>query len=846
MTKEHSQKDNSDRLSTVKPSDFMRARHPELFPDTEEASQSELSQDLLEYHLDSLTSRKQELLFEDFCRRLSERTICPNIVPQTGPIGGGDSKADATTYPVSVHLAFRTYFGTPEPPAAGKWSFAFSCKRKWKSKAKNDITEIAKHYSEVEKIFFISNQFIRDKVRSSFELELQESTGKDITLLDRNWIVTRILEYHNEDLAESILGVRSVSKKPPEPSPRDYERTKNLESLLKDLSRTEEYHGNDFAIAQDYLSAALLARDLGKARHEIDGLFSRAISIAENLGNLHQILSCRYQHAWTTLWWFDSFADFLSQVKNMISKIEKIVDAEDCELFCNLFSVSIAAVNSLKLKEEDRFLNDFYKSISDRLSAIAEDKRRPNNSLLARTNLAFLRLSFATIVQNVQPNMFGDIEDCIKQSQGLSTYPVISIIDNLVDLGEVLSKYEGYEELLDSICSITKKRRGETAEGRLLLRRAEAIDITSSPRKALLLFGKARTRLYKSETLTDGFSSSMGCCDAYLSLGYYWAAKMEALCVAHFSLGTTSKVHKYCRESFLTTKRLSWIELQTGRIRQFLRWRPLVESLMVNLKAQKYNTSKFENEMSYQDAMLSCFLLNCKKAAVLEAKWLHKAVDVRRLPLSFSTLEYISGNPDAHKYFPRGFEDASNDFFEIMRNQPARLDMPSFTSFNLGSSQTMETQLLDVNIRIRVDGNFSTIVFAENLLGIMEAALSLAELENFAIVVDELEIVVGSSSHGNTPPEIEKPRIAGSNTYHIIWGLDLQEWLIDTDRDDVANYFLALLVSIISEITVDPIGDIMQQLESWYKQDTLNRALGTTPTIIALKDLLGDYNSGTE
>jgi len=48
---------------------------------------------------------EKETEFEEFCRRLVEAEICPNIKPQTGPVGGGDSKVDASTHPISKELA---------------------------------------------------------------------------------------------------------------------------------------------------------------------------------------------------------------------------------------------------------------------------------------------------------------------------------------------------------------------------------------------------------------------------------------------------------------------------------------------------------------------------------------------------------------------------------------------------------------------------------------------------------------------------------------------------------------------------------------------------------------------
>jgi len=78
----------------------MRLRHPDLFSDTHFDDVPQLPKSVFEYHLESLTNRKQENQFEHFCRKLAEREICPNLRLQTGPTGGGDSKVDSETYPI--------------------------------------------------------------------------------------------------------------------------------------------------------------------------------------------------------------------------------------------------------------------------------------------------------------------------------------------------------------------------------------------------------------------------------------------------------------------------------------------------------------------------------------------------------------------------------------------------------------------------------------------------------------------------------------------------------------------------------------------------------------------------
>jgi hypothetical protein len=87
------------------PSRYMRELRPEYYSDTKKRDAYDLDQSTLEYHLDTLTNRNETHDFEIFARKLCERAICPNLRPQTGPEGGGDSKADTETFPVAPEIS---------------------------------------------------------------------------------------------------------------------------------------------------------------------------------------------------------------------------------------------------------------------------------------------------------------------------------------------------------------------------------------------------------------------------------------------------------------------------------------------------------------------------------------------------------------------------------------------------------------------------------------------------------------------------------------------------------------------------------------------------------------------
>ncbi|QYZ68899.1 hypothetical protein [Neotabrizicola shimadae] len=123
------------------PSRYMRARHPDLFSDSVSEVAYEVGREVLSYHLETFTNQKDEAAFESFAQRLCEKFIAPNIRPQTGPVGGGDGKTDAETFPVSREISAR-WFVRDNDKAGGRKAFAFSAKKTWRSKIKSDVAAI--------------------------------------------------------------------------------------------------------------------------------------------------------------------------------------------------------------------------------------------------------------------------------------------------------------------------------------------------------------------------------------------------------------------------------------------------------------------------------------------------------------------------------------------------------------------------------------------------------------------------------------------------------------------------------------------------------------------------------
>jgi hypothetical protein len=496
------------------PVEYMRDTRPHLFSDTQKSETPVLEKGYLEYQLDTLTSKNQEHAFEEFSRRLAELEICPNLRPQTGPTGGGDSKTDSSTYPVAGDLALRAYWGTPTQATSENWAFAFSCKAKWKPKVESDIAKIAKLERKFKKAYFISNQFIRDKNRGELEQSLTKKHGFEVHLLDRNWVVERVINHRREQLAIECLGISQGSREKTTLGPRDTARSQELAELLDRLSRPLEFYADDYSLASAYRRAALLSRGLEKPRHEVEGLFQRARELSRKFGSAKQIISVAYDHAWTLNWWYDEpgqVAQIYAEIEQLLLEVE---DAEDCDNLHNLLTLLLAAFRMTRLTSTEAALSTRFAALRDKLEKLAADQQRPNNALHAETVLWLTRFDVAfntkkfsldelppEMRQQAQEVFPGDhytleavcegLLSCLNRAGGLTTYPTLSFVENIRDLGELIDFPEpAYNKLFGRACEITRERSGERAEGDMLLARGLQLLEHEQYQEALIALGK--------------------------------------------------------------------------------------------------------------------------------------------------------------------------------------------------------------------------------------------------------------------------------------------------------------------------------------------------------------------
>ena len=155
-------------------------------------------------------------------------------------------------------------------PTNDKWAFAFSLKKDWKSKCNSDIKKIIETKRGYTKIFFVTNQAIKNNIRLEYQDLKKEETGIEVTIFDKIWILDKVLQDKNLDLLK-ILNITTLVKEK-QIGINDMKKQKRLEEVEKRLS--------------EYSSSGILNQDVLDLANE-SAILSRDLEENEEIGRAH-------------------------------------------------------------------------------------------------------------------------------------------------------------------------------------------------------------------------------------------------------------------------------------------------------------------------------------------------------------------------------------------------------------------------------------------------------------------------------------------------------------------------------------------------------------------------------
>lgn len=834
------------------PSDLMRARRPYLFSDSRTVEAPTLAREVFEYQLETLTKRKEETKFEHFARRLAEKEICPNLLPQTGPTGGGDSKVDAETYPVAGDIAQTWYTGIDQSAAHDRWAFAFSAKKEWLPKVKSDVEKIAGTGRDYKRIFFITNQFVPDKQRAATEDELTRKFGIPLTILDRSWIKEKVFSNNRVALAIETLGLTTTANdRTGIKGPNDTERESELRELDAQIEDPARYQGVQYQLAEDCLQSAILARGLERPRLEIDGRFDRAERIAEKVEHTQQRLRISYARAWTVFWWYDDF-DELNRLYGRVEGFAKDSEqAEDVELLFNLWQILRSSVMQGRFKAEDAQLDSRTTTLKAALDRLAGNASRPNNAMIARTDRLVLDLAEALGDTDRTTAALNGLREVAESSDHLVNYPIDKLSEMLAEIGDAFAGNTAFDELFEKTTEIVARRRGDGQAGEAYLRRGMQKLRADLPYEAIRYFGRAQHKLAKREYRAELVQSLVGACAAYEEVGLLWAARSSLITAAHYALSEFHENGAIIKPALAAVEKLAWLELQLGRVPCVLAWSELADVLARHIEASEGRREGADEARQSRDIIAGMLLLRSDMRQLAQAGFLVGVLQSLGLPQASMALMYALGHEERMRkdgWIPNT-ETAADvlAFFCKLLEHPAARDLPDRPELLSDASITLRTNVLGCLINVAVENNLQSIYLAEALLGSLEAFLATSLSASIFPYRESFTITIES-----TPATLKVPTREDVSTDHIKISHS-----VPTHSDSVesqsaySDWMMETVVHVLTKIAlIDDAEAYIAQIvgdERGYERSINNAHIATLMTNImgsAPKLRLSDWRKG--
>ena len=713
-----------------KPSDFMKARRPEQFSDSQLSSEPIIPREQFDHHLATITQRCQEKDFENFCRLIAQKEICPNLIVQTGSTGGGDSKVDTETYPVADEISLKWYEGIGRKADSERWAFAISAQKTWKPKVQGDVEKIALTNRNYKRIYFMSNQAVRDKDRAEFEDTLTKKYGIPVHILDKQWIIDKVYSNNRFEIAISALSLSYVENKHQVIGFNDAEKLSDLAAIEKDIDNFDSSISSGYQFIEDCLYAAILSRKLEKPQFEVYGRFERAKRATEEFGVSQQVIRIIYQYAWTAYWWYNDFK-FTNKLYDELETLSiNSNNVWDLERLCNLWTVLQTATSNECLTFSEAKLAERYESLFNALSAIANDNTRPNAATTAKSHILLLKLSQATITKKPLVSIFSEIEELLDYSYNLMDFPVEILIKIIKEFSEFIGEEEGFDDLFEKIISVSSKRLGDGETGRLLIKNGfRKLDLNKHY-EAIKLFARALNHLIQYENRDYFIQAQSAIAYAYESMGLFWAAR-GCYAIAVNQLNKDFSEHGTMPHIMSTLLRhLTWIEIRLGRVPFALTWlsyKNIIDSHILEMKPDE----KSDNDNQLIDTVLGLLILKTKYKDLEKLSFLPSLLDKFGLYMSQFAALYILGHEDTIKSEYNFENENLFEFCTKWLNQPANTELPISSEWNVNKRSLVSSLVLGIKFNIDLPNDKELLMFSEAILAAIECFLTTGFARNF-------------------------------------------------------------------------------------------------------------------
>lgn len=710
--------------------ELFQKMHPEQFSDSIIVKKAELDKDFMDYYLEKISSRSQEKEFEQFCKKIVEAELCPNLITQTGPTGGGDSKVDSETYPVAEILTETWFYGDGNKAGKERWAFAISAKQEWTGKVKSDVAKIVKVNKDENrgytKIFFVSNQYISDKKRADKEDELRGASNMDIRILDKNWLLDKIFAKDSNKritvecfhLSEKLLDEKKVGE-------HDCSRENNLKNIEEKLANPTELKVAEIvAFAKKSIE---LGRELEYNEHDILGLIDRYKRLVNEYGNKNDNVECLYECAWTIYWWYTDANRFYG----LYVELEKKAFPDDgIYAFEKIITLWIN-LNALRIEGFEVDIDIHTKKIMEAYERLTADSTKPNTILQAKNAYQLMRIFLGDDINDI----VNDYIDIINKGSGsleLDLYPISRIIQE----NSLLEEAEQYDELFELVVERMGEENKDGEVGRMLAQRGHALK-DKKPYEAITYFSRTLRRFYNESNKDHLITSVLEMGELFEKIGLFWAARNFYLYDFCICLNKYMKQGEITPVLMISANCLKYVELRLGRVMYSSEFHCLEQV------GRHLYPEKFEEKEDTYDYILAMQIFRTPFEKLANIGGLSGYFEERELDFSNIAVEYELGHYDDEMLTAfNGDMAVFDDFIVKWKEQPALKELKSEPWYGFEDKICMRSRVVGCLFIIETVNNAFAIEFASSVLATIECFLGTGINNNLISMVGKIDISV--------------------------------------------------------------------------------------------------------
>lgn len=817
------------------PFKLYRKMRPYYFSDSR--ANHEMTPELFEFTMSKLSTDMKQDLFEDLTRQMVCKLITPNLIPQTGPTGGGDGKTDIETHPVDEEISDKWYYADA-CKGNQKWAFAISCKSEWKPKIESDVKKIVNTKRGFNKIFFCTNQTVSSKNKADLFDKYKKAYNVEVTILDLNWYKQSVYENGCYNIAIKSLNLSGQLQEKVEEGPNDKARRKELNEIDERIQSTTVSEALNTSYVEDLLNAAILCRELEEPKNIINSRFALALEQAKLHGTKQQVFNVIYQKAWTAFYWYEDADAMFARYLELKEILNQEINTARVEKLYNLRNLITTSVDCKLFKTEPDIAkeNEYWQSLYDSLS-----KDSVHQS-------SFLYLRICTLESKLFKELRAseDIEDTLLQLNEAIQSSVAHIdipFDThaliLNQAGALIGNNPIYEGIVDTIAEINSKMKSEIASAEIHYDRGVQNLNQKEFQLALKHFGKCIILYQKEATKGNLVQASAMLAMSYQGLDLMYSAKVLFVKTLSLLFHKTETEGAFDHIIVTVLFELCRLELKVGQLNSFFNWFSMLE-MMVGAHPSFADNSYNEQRVEL-DSILATIILSSTPD---NTQW-------ELLP-SLCEVFGLCVSKDAALYTLDYQDELSSEFKDnLMKDkdwkdrivQMSKSGISLFPlSFSSKDMSEIETLISGCHIKANFRGDMRIQAYAEMFLAFLETYMATMTQSDMAVTTPEIRLNIKVKTSGKT--EVKKGGRTNEYTIKInqktasdqeIWNTaahllanfltqnsmtkDIDALFKKKETEDNIGERLAILGNYHREFKLSFLLDYRSYLELWWNKD---------------------------